>query len=152
VEPTKYPSMACTPPPNPPRTERNAPIAFAARRQWLFLVVAALLGISALLVPQMDLPPSYHRFADQRGWLGIPNFGNVASNVAYLAAGGRRRRGFGVFDLLPSVNGGDSYGSQAHACTRVASVGSCHDALASGEGCEQANKANPASFIFTAAT
>ncbi len=57
-----------------------------------------------------------------------------------------------VIELLPSVNGGDSYGSQAHHCTRVASVGSCHDALAAGEGCEQANKASPASFIFTAPT
>jgi len=54
---------------------------------WLFLAVAVALGIAALLFPQMDLPPSYHHFADQRGWLGIPNFGNVASNVAYLAAG-----------------------------------------------------------------
>jgi hypothetical protein len=54
---------------------------------WLFLAVAVALGIAALLFPQMDLPLSYHHFADQRGWLGIPNFGNVASNVAYLAAG-----------------------------------------------------------------
>jgi hypothetical protein len=54
---------------------------------WLFLVLAAALGIAALLVPQMDLPASYHHFADQRGWLGIPHFGDVASNVAYLAAG-----------------------------------------------------------------
>jgi hypothetical protein len=30
------------------------------------------------------------------------------------------------------MNGGDSYSSQAHHCTRVASVGSCHDALAAG--------------------
>jgi hypothetical protein len=35
----------------------------------------------------MDLPPSYHHFADQRGWLGIPNFGDVASNLAFLVAG-----------------------------------------------------------------
>jgi hypothetical protein len=48
---------------------------------WLFLAVAVALGIAALLFPQMDLPPSYHHFADQRGWLGIPNFGNVASNT-----------------------------------------------------------------------
>jgi hypothetical protein len=54
---------------------------------WLFLALAAALGIVALLVPQTDLPPSYHHFADQRGWLGIPNFGDVASNVAFLAAG-----------------------------------------------------------------
>src|SRR5882762_1773315 len=53
------------------------------------------------------------------------------------------RRSEDCVDILPPWNGGDSYSSQAHACTRVASVGSCHDALAAGEGCEQANKANP---------
>src|SRR6267378_4625338 len=62
------------------------------------------------------------------------------------------RRSEDCVDILPSVNGGDSYSSQAHACTRVASVGSCHDALAAGEGCEQALKASPASLIFTAPT
>lgn len=35
----------------------------------------------------MDLPPSYHHFADQRRWLGIPNFGDVTSNLAFLTAG-----------------------------------------------------------------
>ncbi len=54
---------------------------------WLFLVLAAALGIAALLVPKTDLPPSYHHFADQREWLGIPHFGDVASNVLYLIAG-----------------------------------------------------------------
>src|SRR5437899_8041465 len=28
--------------------------------------------------------PSYHHFADQRVWLGIPHFGDVASNAVYL--------------------------------------------------------------------
>ena len=54
---------------------------------WLFLALAAALGIAALLVPKMDLPPSYHHFADQREWLGIPHFGDVASNIVYLIAG-----------------------------------------------------------------
>jgi hypothetical protein len=30
---------------------------------------------------------AYHNFADQRGFLGIPNFGDVASNLAFLLAG-----------------------------------------------------------------
>jgi hypothetical protein len=54
---------------------------------WLFLLLAAAVGITALLVPKTDLPPSYHHFADQREWLGIPHFGDVASNVVYLIAG-----------------------------------------------------------------
>jgi hypothetical protein len=54
---------------------------------WPFLALALAVGIAALLTPRADLPPSYHHFADQRSWLGIPNFGDVASNIIYLAAG-----------------------------------------------------------------
>jgi hypothetical protein len=54
---------------------------------WPFLVLALAVVIAALLIPRTDLPPSYHHFADQRSWLGIPNFGDVASNVVYLVAG-----------------------------------------------------------------
>ena len=54
---------------------------------WPFLALAIFLGIAALLAPRADLPPSYHRFADQRMWLGIPRFGDVASNIAFLIAG-----------------------------------------------------------------
>jgi hypothetical protein len=54
---------------------------------WLFLALAALVAVAALLSPRTDLPPSYHHFADQRSWLGIPNFGDVASNLAFLLAG-----------------------------------------------------------------
>ena len=76
----------------------------------------------------------------------------IRTGMGSMRIQGRIANKMSRFDLLPSVNGGDSYGSQAHHCTRVASVGSCHDALTSGEGCEQANKANPASLIFTAPT
>ena len=54
---------------------------------WLFLTLAVVMGAAALLAPQTDLPPSYHHFADQRSWLGVPNFGDVASNLAFLFAG-----------------------------------------------------------------
>jgi len=54
---------------------------------WPFLTLALAVGIAALLIPRADLPPSYHHFADQRTWLGIPNFGDVASNIVYLIAG-----------------------------------------------------------------
>jgi hypothetical protein len=30
---------------------------------------------------------SYHQFADQRAWLGIPNFGDVASNLPFALVG-----------------------------------------------------------------
>lgn len=54
---------------------------------WPFLALVIIVGIAALLMPRVDLPTSYHHFADQRNWLDIPNFGDVASNVAFLIAG-----------------------------------------------------------------
>jgi len=54
---------------------------------WPFLTLALAAGIAALLAPRMDLPPSYHHFADQRSLLGVPNFGDVASNIVFLLVG-----------------------------------------------------------------
>ena len=70
--------------------------------------LAALLAVTAVaaaVVLRMDpIPqdPAYHRFADTRPWLGIPNFQNVASNLPFLIVGGiglirlRRRAGIDV--------------------------------------------------------
>jgi hypothetical protein len=54
---------------------------------WLFLALVIVVGTATLLVPRTPQPLSYHHFADQRSWLGIPNFGDVASNILFLAAG-----------------------------------------------------------------
>jgi hypothetical protein len=54
---------------------------------WLFLSLAVGVAVAVFFVPRVDLPPSYHHFADQRGFLSIPNFGDVASNVAFFVAG-----------------------------------------------------------------
>ncbi len=54
---------------------------------WLFLALAAAVGFAALLIPRTPQPLSYHDFADRRSWLGIPNFGDVASNILFLVAG-----------------------------------------------------------------
>lgn len=40
-----------------------------------------------MLAPRIPQPQSYHNFADQRGWLGIPNFGDVASNLLFALGG-----------------------------------------------------------------
>jgi hypothetical protein len=53
----------------------------------LLLAVAAAIAVIALLLPPIPQPPSYHNFADQRAWLGIPNFGDVASNLGFLIVG-----------------------------------------------------------------
>src|SRR4029077_3202692 len=49
--------------------------------------VTALVVIIGLLLPRIPQPQSYHVFADQRSYLGIPNFGNVVSNLPFAAAG-----------------------------------------------------------------
>jgi hypothetical protein len=49
--------------------------------------LTALVAIAALLSPRTPQPLSYHHFADQRGWLGITNFGDVASNLAFAVFG-----------------------------------------------------------------
>ena len=54
---------------------------------WPFLTLALAVGIAAWLTPRTDLPPSYHHFADQHRWRGIPHFGDVASNLLFLLAG-----------------------------------------------------------------
>ena len=54
---------------------------------WPFLALAVAVGIAALFVPRTPQPLSYHQFADRRSWLGIPNFGDVVSNIPFLVAG-----------------------------------------------------------------
>ena len=51
----------------------------------LLLSVAALAGV--MLLPPIAQDPAYHDFVDRRGLLGISNFLNVATNLAFLAVG-----------------------------------------------------------------
>jgi hypothetical protein len=44
-------------------------------------------AVVLLFVPAIPQPQDYHQFADQRAWLGIPNFANVASNIPFALAG-----------------------------------------------------------------
>jgi hypothetical protein len=53
----------------------------------LFLITAAIVAVIAICLPPTPQPLSYHHFADQRAWLGIPNFGDVASNLAFAVVG-----------------------------------------------------------------
>jgi hypothetical protein len=39
------------------------------------------------VLPPLRQPQQYHEFADQRNWLGVPNFLNVVSNVGFLIVG-----------------------------------------------------------------
>lgn len=47
------------------------------------------MAIALLLLPPIPQDPAYHDFADQRGWLGIPNFFNVVSNLPFVLVGVR---------------------------------------------------------------
>ena len=53
----------------------------------LLLAVAVLITIIAVLIPPIPQPLAYHNFADHRSWLGIPNFGDVVSNVPFAVVG-----------------------------------------------------------------
>src|SRR5437667_12639658 len=56
-------------------------------RYWLLLaiVAASVLGLDLHEPVPQDI--SYHEFADRRTVLGVPNFWNVISNVAFLIVG-----------------------------------------------------------------
>jgi len=52
-------------------------------------MIGVAFGIALLMfrLPTMPQSPAYHQFADQRSWLGIPNFLNVISNLAFAVIG-----------------------------------------------------------------
>ncbi|HEY7096611.1 MAG TPA: hypothetical protein VH437_07805 [Terriglobales bacterium] len=71
------------------------------RRQqaaWLIGIALALFACG-LLLPRIPQPASYHNFADQRSWMGIPNFGDVASNLPFAI--------FGIWGLIFLFNRND---------------------------------------------
>jgi hypothetical protein len=51
------------------------------------LGLALGIAVLAFRLPPIPQPASYHQFADQRPWLGIPNFRDVASNLAFAVVG-----------------------------------------------------------------
>lgn len=60
--------------------------------------LAAVAAVGVMMLPAIPQPPAYHRFADPRTLLGVPNALNVLSNAPFLlaaaiglAACGRRR-------------------------------------------------------------
>ncbi|HTV85906.1 MAG TPA: ceramidase domain-containing protein [Dyella sp.] len=56
-------------------------------RAFALAALGVVVLITACIMPPFAQPQSYHDFADTRGWLGIPNYGNVASNVMFLVVG-----------------------------------------------------------------
>lgn len=76
--------------PAPARASTAVLPAVEARRGrlWLLLVLLALAALLAVVVlPPYPQPLAYHRFADQRPFLGVPNFLDVVSNAPFLVVG-----------------------------------------------------------------
>jgi hypothetical protein len=61
--------------------------AQARRARVALLTVAVLSAAFVLLAPRIPQDAAYHRFADGRRWLGVPNAGDVLGNLAFLPAG-----------------------------------------------------------------
>lgn len=53
----------------------------------LLFVLTALVASVFYLLPRIPQPQAYHLFADRRSFLGIPNFGDVISNVPFGVIG-----------------------------------------------------------------
>jgi len=65
-----------------------APLSGAIqRRAYVLALVGVVLLVLACVLPSFAQPPGYHDFADKRAWLGIPNYGDVASNAMFLLVG-----------------------------------------------------------------
>jgi len=53
----------------------------------VYLAAITLAVLAWALLPAIAQNPSYHRFADQRHWLGVPNAADVLSNLAFALVG-----------------------------------------------------------------
>jgi len=58
-----------------------------SRRVLALLVVMAASLVGLLFLPPIAQDQSYHAFADERTFFGIPNFWNVVSNVPFVVVG-----------------------------------------------------------------
>ena len=58
-------------------------------RAWFWIFALSSVGVSlvAAILPSVPQPQEYHQFADRRVILSVPNFLNVASNLALLYSG-----------------------------------------------------------------
>jgi hypothetical protein len=89
--PESIPTITCAPSvlvPNAPRL-RLQKLKMLSRRNGLVILIAAtiLLFSSLFFIPPIPQPQSHHNFADQRSWHGIPNFGDVISNLPFAIFG-----------------------------------------------------------------
>lgn len=53
----------------------------------MLILLTACVALVCCMMPRIPQPQSYHLFADRRSFLGIPNFGDVVSNLPFAAIG-----------------------------------------------------------------
>lgn len=53
----------------------------------LLIFLTATVVLVCCMMPRIPQPQSYHQFADRRAFLGIPNFGDVVSNLPFSLIG-----------------------------------------------------------------
>lgn len=56
-------------------------------RHGILGLIAAVAAVAAFRHAPIPQDQAYHAFADARAWLGIPNFGDVMSNLVFLVVG-----------------------------------------------------------------
>lgn len=66
----------------------EAPHAPQVRWRFGLLAAVAIAATAAMLMQErIPQPAAFHRFADARTLLGVPNFWNIASNLVFLVVG-----------------------------------------------------------------
>ncbi len=56
-------------------------------REYLLFAIVVFSFAAIFFIPKFGQDPAYHDFADKRAWLGIPNFGDVMSNIPFVIVG-----------------------------------------------------------------
>ncbi|HSS99744.1 MAG TPA: hypothetical protein VLK33_22070, partial [Terriglobales bacterium] len=80
-------------------------------KPWLLIAGAAIIIASiAVVLPPTPQPLTYHNFADHRAWLGIPNFGDVTSNIPFAIVG---LWGLAFISTLKSPSYGNHFADQS---------------------------------------
>jgi len=80
------------------------------QKKLLYLgVFTLLMAVVTCFFPRLAQDPAYHHFADTRSWLGIPNAGDVLSNILFLLVGCyglwsvRRSRSSGAVKVIYAI-------------------------------------------------
>ncbi|MBK9214474.1 MAG: hypothetical protein IPM59_02570 [Chloracidobacterium sp.] len=72
---------------DPPQATSPGPTAFGWRHAVIAAIVFGSLATLLIIWPPFGQYQEYHNFADKRPLIGIPNFGDVASNLGFLLVG-----------------------------------------------------------------